>query len=569
MHKLRLTAFVEAFIPAVLLGGTMFLCLDCFMDNEVLPKRYYFLSGVIIWVLVTALYYRGKLLIPINYLTISFFLLAGYILFREFSNPSVIGKWYVVGIFVLFVLCLNLSERAIRYIDPIITGLCIFQGIYGLVEFIEYADINRIYSESPIHGSFDNPAGFACCIAMGYPFCLFYLHKSNESKWFGILGFCVIILGVILSESRTGMLMLVAVTILFYGIKYKQQLYRFQKTIIPVFICILIILSVLLFYYKQGSAMGRLAIWQNTLSLISKNPIFGGGSGHFIANYMPCQAAYFADYPDCRYAWFASNVYHPFNEYLLLWTEYGLVGLGLLAFLFIALLKYAPKDSSYFLICISVGIGALFSYISWYPYVWCVMAYALARLSRQISGYKNIAVQGLYTAIPAVVVFLGCIWHLYKDIGFEYHWKDIAAKSLAGNSKEMMPCYEKLCAQWNGNPFFLYNYGAELNYIEEYEQSLKIMDICRKYLNSYNVQIMQADNCFHLNKWHEAKTYYATAANMCPNRFVPLAGLLDVYIKTFDTISADSIAQKILSKEVEIHSNITAEIINKAKKYLE
>ena len=565
MHKFGLTALAAAFIVVILLGGTMFLRLDYFMDSEVLPKRYCFLAGVIVWALAAALWHRGKIRIPVNYLTVSFFLLAGYVLFRDLFGSPAIEIWYAVGIPVLFVLCLNLPGRTTRYIDPVIAGLCILQGIYGLAEC---AGISPVYGGLPIQGAFDNPAGFACCIAMGYPFCLFYLHKRNGLKWCGLLGICVICLGIIFSESRTGILMLATATILFYGIKYRQLLCRFRKPAILAFISLSTLLSVMLFHYKQESAMGRLAIWRNTLEMIPENPVFGGGSGYFIANYMPCQAAYFAAHPDSRYAQLASNVYHPFNEYLLLGTEYGIVGLGLLVLLLLALLKYARKDTPYFLICTMAGIGALFSYISWYPYVWCVVVYALARLSRRVPGRKNVVFQQRYTAIAGAVIFLGCAGCLYEDARFEYQWKNMAAKSLAGSSREMRPGYEKSYARWNGNPFFLYNYGAELNYIGEYDRSRRIMDTCRIYLDSYDVQIMQADNYFHLGEWHEAETCYTTAANMCPNRFVPLTGLLDIYIETRDAASADSIARNILSKKVKVHSNITADAINKAKEYL-
>lgn len=564
-HKSSTTVLMTAFILLLLLGGTMFLCLECFMDKELLPKQYCFLAGIAAWLLITALFNRGKIRIPVSCLTVLFILFAGYILFRDLFSPINIGIGYTAGILVLFLLCLNIPEKTSRHINLLIVCLCIFQGVYGLVE---YAGMNRLHPDTPIQGSFDNPAGFACCVAVGYPFCLFYLHAGNGLKWFGTVAIGIIGLSVTLSESRTGILMLVAATILFYSVRYKQLLWKFKKTFIPVSVLVLILLAETLFYYKPESALGRFAIWQNTMDLISDNLAFGGGNGYFLSDYMPCQAAYFSANPDSEYAQLASNVYHPFNEYLLLTAEYGLAGLLMLAALVFVILKYGQRDAPYILIVISAGAGALFSYISWYPYVWVVVVYALAKLSRRMPVVKIATIRHSYVTTLCLVLFSGFAWLLRKDIGFEYHWKITAAESLAGYTRETMPEYEKLHARWNGNPFFLYNYGAELNYIKDYAGSQTVFAICRKYLDSYDVRLMQADNYFHRGEWPEAEACYTEAANMCPNRFIPLTGLLDVFIGMQDTAAADSIARKILAKRIKIHSNITTDAINKAKDHL-
>lgn len=565
-HKSIPTALGAICILLPLSGGTMFLCLDCFMDTELLPKRYCFLAGIAVWALLAALCNRREIRIPVSRLTLSFVLLAGYMMARELLSPLNIGVAYTAGVFALFFLCLRISPGAGRRIDLLIVGLCIAQGVYGLVE---YAGMDHSYADFPIQGSFDNPAGLACCVAVGYPFCLFYLHRRGGLKWVGAAGAAVIVLSVALSQSRTGMLMLTAATVLFYGIRYKRRLTEFKSIVIPVSVLVLTAFSAALFHYKPASALGRIAIWRNTAGMIADNWAFGGGSGSFLADYMPCQAACFAACPDSRYAQLASNVYHPFNEYLLLAAQYGVIGVLLLAALVCVVLKYGGKDSPYMLVCVSAGVGALFSYISWYPFVWFVVIYALARLSRQMSPLKTVTIRRSCFAAVCLTLAAGFSYALCRDIGFEYRWKRTAAESLAGHTAEVLPDYERLHARWNGNPFFLYNYGAELNYIKEYARSRAVLDTCRKYLNSYDVQIMQADNHLRLGEWDKAQTCYTLAAHMCPNRFVPLTGLLDIFIRTGPTASADSVARKILTKRIKIHSNITTDARNKAKAYLD
>ena len=69
--------------------------------------------------------------------------------------------------------------------------------------------------------------------------------------------------------------------------------------------------------------------------MIKDNPVTGYGSGGFLANYMNYQAEYFARDTDSKYAILAGDVKHPFNEYILLVVNYGLIGFLLfLAFVF-------------------------------------------------------------------------------------------------------------------------------------------------------------------------------------------------------------------------------------------
>jgi len=64
--------------------------------------------------------------------------------------------------------------------------------------------------------------------------------------------------------------------------------------------------------------------------MIKDKPLTGHGYGGFKANYMNYQARFFEEYPNSNYAMLAGNVNRPFNEYLLLLTDYGCLGFILL-----------------------------------------------------------------------------------------------------------------------------------------------------------------------------------------------------------------------------------------------
>ena len=55
---------------------------------------------------------------------------------------------------------------------------------------------------------------------------------------------------------------------------------------------------------------------------------------------------------------------------------------------------------------------------------------------------------------------------------------------------------------------------------------------------------------------------------MCPNRFLPLQGLLRLYMKSGDFICANQIALEILEKPIKVPSYTVSIIREEAKNYL-
>jgi tetratricopeptide (TPR) repeat protein len=113
---------------------------------------------------------------------------------------------------------------------------------------------------------------------------------------------------------------------------------------------------------------------------------------------------------------------------------------------------------------------------------------------------------------------------------------------------------------------FLYNYAAELNYIKEYEQSLMVLKDCILYLNDYEVQLLIADNYFNLNNYHKAIPHYRLASEMCPNRFIPLEKLSQIYERMGDFTNLERVIDEILNKQVKINSSAVIRIKTDAKK---
>ncbi|MDC2619413.1 hypothetical protein PO249_18595, partial [Bacteroides ovatus] len=87
--------------------------------------------------------------------------------------------------------------------------------------------------------------------------------------------------------------------------------------------------------------------------------------------------------------------------------------------------------------------------------------------------------------------------------------------------------------------------------------------------NDYDVQMLIADNLFHLEEWNKAKNHYSKAFYMCPNRFVPLNQLHKIAILENDSNMARKIACLIIDKPTKVPSATVYKIKQKMQQYLE
>ena len=79
-------------------------------------------------------------------------------------------------------------------------------------------------------------------------------------------------------------------------------------------------------------------------------------------------------------------------------------------------------------------------------------------------------------------------------------------------------------------------------------------------LNDYDIQMLKADNYKNMNDYHLAEKCYLLASQMCPNRFIPLYELVNIYDSTGRSDKALKLAKIIVNKPVKIPSGVIAAI---------
>ena len=529
----------------------------------VLPKVYAFILFSLL--LGVSSFFKNSRSVRWDRLAVSVYLFIGYLLVAT----VVIGGrsleiLKLVGFLLLF-LYFKGSELDNKHLNVVIVLLYLSQAIYGLLQYFQVVHVSSAF---PIVGSFDNPAGFAACLAVAFPLAFSLFKQSGYYRWLAIVAMLVMACAVVLSESRAGIVSVGVVCAIFFFTQLPERLKKFRKLLIPLFLVVGVVAFLLLLSMKQDSVSGRVLIWQSTWAMIQDAPIFGHGNGAFLAHYMNYQADYFAQNPESRFAMLADNVLHPFNEYLLLVAEFGLVGLALLLIALFFLFKSAKMDSPYLLCLMALAVFSLFSYPLKYPFVWVVAAYCVAQISKQQTAIFTLSFWK-WLKIPALAGLLIGVYFLAKDISFEYQWNKIAQRSLVGKTVEMMPEYERLHPRWNGNPLFLFNYGAELHHIGRHEKSNIVFHQCLRYFNDYDVQMLLADNYFHLERWDRAEYHFIRAANMCPVRFRPLGRLMNLYYTMGRYEEALEMAVKIRGKPVKVMSATVRRIQLEAEEMME
>lgn len=488
-------------------------------------------------------------------------------------------KWYTtqVGGLVLLI-CVALFVKDVRHFAikhiarkrffAIIWGLGILVAIHGILQFFHLFPSN--HSAFPVTGPYENPAGITSVLALTFPIGVyFFLNSIGWKKVFIGLLIVLVIVAISLAGARAAMLaVLLSTTTMLTMRTSLRQWFLQHRIVLYIVIGFCIVGGIYLFLWKSESVFGRLYIWGIALSLVPKHPICGFGPNGFKSHYMLQQADYFEHFPHSQYAEIADNISHPFNEYIHIMINWGHLGLLLFAGFLALLVIQAYRQRQWYSTVVVAVIQALsvlcmFSYPLRYAAVWIIL---IAVAIQPWLQYLPLKVKSLPRI--AMVTLCFCLLRiLYMDVVAEINWKRTSDRALMGYSEQMLPYFKRLynTTYLSGNPYFLYNYAAELNYSGQYRGSIVMLNNCKEYLYDYDVALLMADNYAELHMPDSALWYAQQTSRMIPCRFLPLDYMLNAYVEKGDSAQAKKNAKIILSKPVKVNSIMVEEIRKKAE----
>ena len=302
--------------------------------------------------------------------------------FVPFATKIEFLKWLTLTGFFLFLLNWKLFNRNVmNYLILTIMLVGIGESLYGMLEFfsghryILYLDGSSLISS--VTGTFINRNYFAGYLLMVIPLSIGYFFSREAFQrsrftgwrhWFSSLdgktlliafGIILMILGLLFSASRMGIVsLLLSFSLIIFFFRESQRGDRFSKTTVLIFGLALLWAAwigldaaISRFFSISEGFEERSKIWVNTFQIFKDFPLLGSGLGTFVHIF-----------PMYRSFHIRGLVTHAENDFLQLASEVGLIGMGLLLFVFailffravLAIRSFHLGDSKKY-----IGIGGL------------------------------------------------------------------------------------------------------------------------------------------------------------------------------------------------------------------
>lgn len=558
------------FIYLLFMGAILFIP-DIVVDRfHVAPYLWigFFIGWLGILLLIT--FYGKKIPCPPPSFTVLSVLGILYVLYHFAFNLVPTIQLLVDCVSFIIAYCFFSVRGKCRFFYTLLVIIGIIVAMIGLSQY--WGLLPSFYSSFLVVGPFDNPAGISALLATLAPFFLFFLNEKKTITLCTTLGFLLVFTVIILSEARAAVF---SVFVILSWNAYKY--FSFKRSYVYWMTLIGILLLVVLFCFKPDSAAGRLLIWRCCLNLVGIHPFTGGGYGSFRASYMPEQAAFLVDNSNIVGRQLASNVFHPFNEYLRILVEQGWIGFLLFVSISISIIRYYSKHRTKekdvaFLSLMIIGICAFFSYPLEYPIIRLLAAFLIGLLLSR--SMDNTVVKYWRLNKTALILGFVCSIVLISSISYQFYkemqWKKLVEIDTSYPNEKYVDSYQSIYNNTflHVKPAFIYSYSVALNEAEMYEKSNAVIHKNLSRLDDYDIQLLQAYNYLKLEKLDSAQIHFRIASNMIPNRFVPLYELFKIYKKAEQSGDAKRIATKIAIMPVKVMSPKIVFIKREVNNYL-
>lgn len=486
------------------------------------------------------------------------------------SDGQIVVKWMGTGIAfcasVLIMSIVGLSEDEVRPtigimelgIPLLIAGIMV--GVHSILQITGIVSVHSPYGCRVLAG-FDNPAGVASAMVVSFPFMLALADRIKYDRIRRvtvIMASCVVMAILFIARSRTGILA-VGTVMLMYVIHIKKKTVA-RGVIATILIFLVVVAVACISFGKNGSNSGRALILEVCWNMFKDAPLLGHGLHGFRSQYMIYQADYLDHCGSSVLPMLADNITHPLNEYVLLAVNYGLLGLSFWAIGIIITIRHYiknPDSDSYVGIMALAGIGVLsmFSYPFRYPLTVLGLLIAMFLIYKNVicDAYQNIG-RKLKKVIRLIVavISLGGVIIIIKWTTHQICWSNLSDESV--NTEDMLNGYAELYPKLNEDPYFLYNYAYVLSEAGDYERAYQMATESFINMSNYDTALSLADNAKECGKQECAEEYYRLASRMCPVRFMPLYELFYLYKDEGRTDEMKITGESILSKPVKVNS---------------
>lgn len=480
---------------------------------------------------------------------------------------------FVLSKCAIYSLCYIVARR-LREKQYILWGIIligVFESIFTVCQQLHW--VESLHRAFDITGTFGNPGPLGMFMSLAITVALGMFQKRVFRDKLLKLGLLFLIslfaYVLVLSDSRAGWVAaMIGCGFIWYKHRGELKLRLWMR-------CVLLVVGIFLaiggYYYKQDSANGRLLIWRVAANMIADAPITGHGIESFPKEYMYYQARYFQENPDSKYKILADNIIYPYNEFILIAVELGIVGLLVaLAVCLVVFLSALQKDNiilgGTFMAFITFSI---FSYPSQTFLLWILFPFLLGGIKERKEivcrlPFKKYIIYGA-CIICLYFYFHGCYRYyrlsfymeeLYRNLQPEYD--SDANRYLCLHKKDLasIPHLLDLYAQYSCHRF-----SASKNVdIQRYTASI---------IPTSEIWCDIGDLYVSCHQTKEAIESYKMSAEMIPSRITPKYKLAMLYYEMGDMLRFRLVGEDILNMEIKIKSTGVLKMVTEIKQRLQ
>ena len=460
--------------------------------------------------------------------------------------------WWIGGAVFVYLAVRLVPEKHRRLL---LYGFVLWGLVESVVAVLQQAGlVESNHRAFDVTGTFGNPGplggllGMAGVLALGMA-CGRWRRNGKSAVW-AMLPAVIILCGLSLSGSRAGWMGVLVGMGALCG-----SAFHFSRRAYIIGVSFLCLCAVGLYFLKPDSADGRLLIWYNTLAMWTDNFLFGTGTGGWLANYMHFQADFFALHPSSSWGMLADNVTCPYNEFLRIAAEQGLLGLALAGWMLCEWFRYpsAGWEGN----CLK---GMLAAFLAFAFFSYPLDVYPLTLAFSVMAGMMKSRPLKAFRLLPCV----------------KYGLAGVSMCILLSVSLWSYRIYKDALSDWSLFPFFRYNpeimdICAQTGKFREHvpQRELELLEETARIIPT--VETYCAMGYIHEKKgdYGRAEICYREAADMIPLRVTAKYRLFNLYLAWKDTVSAVRIGKGLLVQPVKVEGTKTLRMKGEVRKKLQ
>lgn len=493
---------------------------------------------------------KGHALDVVMFLWMLYFFVNTYVSDYPCATSFLKGMWPCILYFGMRPLMSSprLSEEMMLLLIVAFGG---YEALYGYYQIVAGSN-HHLYA---VTGSFQNPGPYSAYLLVALTVSVAGLKYRCFAHSRRLVAVCGWLIGVLLPStlSRAAMLAFALVmVIVFWRWCWQRRWYV---------VGLLLVAGVAAYLLKQGSADGRLLVWQSLLSSWQQAPWLGTGTGGLMDAFSHGMMSLYTS--DMQRDFSAVDVpEYAFNDTLYILTEHGVVGLALWVAIVSLTCHALWRRSRTLLMGLLSLLGfGMFSYpLELMPFkiLFVLMAcWAVGQpLYEKYTLGNRLGNVFLYLVLSAISVAVALGAHNRYE-------KDRDIDDLRWTPRpEMLKDYYAYAPYEADDAWFLFSFGKSLSDLSRYNDSNSILRQGAKISADPMFMVVMGNNYKALGMSSEAEYCYQRAFSQMPNRLYPLYRLALLYHDTGQRSKMLAICRRI----IDFNPKVPSPVIDKMKR---